>query len=62
MLVFLAFVLHFHTFHTCLSQIEQPDAAPSPIDRSCTFGGSARQWRCILAQEGPYKGEVSGFP
>ena len=28
-------------------------AAPSPVYRSCTFGGGARQWRCILGRTLP---------
>ena len=38
---------HWQTFYTCLSRNEQPFAAPSPVCRSCIFGGGARQWRCI---------------
>ena len=51
MLVLQAFVLHFRTFHTCLSQNKQPYAAPSLTYRSCTFGRGARQWRCTNAQK-----------
>ena len=50
MLVLQAFVLHFHTFYTCLSRNEQPYAAPSTTYRSCSCGGGARLWRCILGR------------
>ena len=44
----------------CLSQIEQPSAAPSPSYRSCTFGGGARQWCCILRRT--VQGRSMWFP
>ena len=60
MLVLQAFVLHFHTFHTCFSRNKQPYAAPSPTYWSCTFGGGARQWRSILRRT--VQGRRKRFP
>ena len=39
---------------------EQPYAAPYPTYRSCTFGGGARQWRCILGRT--VQGRSKRFP
>ena len=46
----------------CLSRSEQPCAAPSPVYRSCIFGGGARQWRCILGRTVAVSLSFSGQP
>ena len=63
MLVLQAFVLQLtfsYILYTCLSRNEQPYTAPSLTYRSCTFGGGARQWRCILGRT--LQGRSKRFP
>ena len=60
MLVLQTFMLHFHTFHICLSRNDQPYAAHLQLMGVVLLVGVPDSGDVFW--EGPYKGEVSGFP